>query len=45
LRLEPRIIGVGTVNLGVFLGLNTDQKDPADSVQDPHELAAIKEET
>lgn len=44
-RLEPKIIGIGTVNLGVFLGFNTNQPDPAGEDERSPELAAIKEET
>jgi hypothetical protein len=43
-NLTPKIIGVGTVNLGVFLGLNTDQKDSDEPAHPSPELLAVKED-
>jgi hypothetical protein len=43
-NLTPRIIGVGTVNLGVFLGLNAEKDNPNDSQNPYPELVAVKED-
>ena len=42
--LTPQIIRIGEIQLGVFLGLNTERNNSNDSSNPSHDLLAIKEE-